>query len=188
MPFYETASGNAIHYRTLGQGVPLVLIHGWAMTGEIWHYQAELAKRYRLIIPDLRGHGLSSAPATGYAFGDFADDLAELCASLCLEKAIAVGWSMGAQVVLQAIPAMRDRLAAAVLVSGTPRFTASEDYPHGLPPASIHGLGFLLQRKFEKTIADFVRGMFTGEEEGDLRGTPAFSCRNSLRAMPPGKL
>ena len=65
---------------------------------------------------------------------------------------------MGAQVVLQAFPLLQGTpLAGLVLVSGTPRFTAAEGYPHGLAEIEAKGLGLLLQRDFEKTIHQFSR-------------------------------
>lgn len=165
MPFLETREGVRLHYRTIGAGPPLVFIHGWAMSGEVWRFQERLADGCQVIIPDLRGHGRSSAPGSGYSFENFADDLVELFTALRLDKAILVGWSMGAQVALQASPLLRERLAALVLVSGTPRFTAGEDFPHGLPPAEAKGLGLLLKRDFQNAVGGFFGRMFT---EGEL--------------------
>jgi non-heme chloroperoxidase len=171
MPYLNTACGGRIHYETVGEGPPLVFIHGWAMSGEVWRFQKDLAETYRLIIPDLRGHGLSSAPASGYCFQDFADDLLELFIALQLGNAILIGWSMGAQVALQAFPGLRSRLAAIVLVSGTPRFTATEGYSHGVPDVAVKGLSLLLQRDFAGTVDDFYKRMFVdGELNAQLSG------------------
>lgn len=171
MPYLNTAYGGRIHYETVGEGPPLVFIHGWAMSGDVWRFQKELAETYRLIIPDLRGHGRSSAPASGYCFQDFADDLLELFIALRLENAILIGWSMGAQVALQAFPVLRSRLAAVVLVSGTPRFTSTEGYSHGVPEVAVKGLALLLQRDFAGTVDDFCKRMFVdGELSAELSG------------------
>jgi non-heme chloroperoxidase len=164
MPFFETTEGVGIHYETAGEGPPLVFIHGWAMSGSVWRFQQGLADRYRLIMPDLRGHGLSSAPDTGYSFENFARDLDELFLCLDLVKAVIIAWSMGVQTVLQAFPRIRKRLAALVFVSGTPKFTAAEDYPYGLPQVEPRGLGIRLKKDYEKAVRDFARRMFTEEE------------------------
>jgi pimeloyl-[acyl-carrier protein] methyl ester esterase len=164
MPFFETTEGVGIHYETAGEGLPLVFIHGWAMSGSVWRFQQRLAESYRLIIPDLRGHGLSSAPDSGYSFESFARDLEELFLYLGLEKAVIIAWSMGVQAVLQAFPRIRKQLAALVFVSGTPKFTAAEDYPYGLPTFEARGLGIRLKKDYEKAVRDFIRRMFTEEE------------------------
>lgn len=102
MPFLETSGSVALHYDEAGEGFPLVFIHGWAMSGNVWAYQRPLAERFRVITLDLRGHGKSS-PASSYAFGDFASDVALLFDRLGLRRAALVGWSLGAQVALESI-------------------------------------------------------------------------------------
>lgn len=164
MPFFETADRVRLHYETAGEGTPLVFIHGWAMSGKVWRIRKRYAGGNRLIIPDLRGHGLSSAPAAGYSLENFAADLVDLFDELQLDRAILIGWSMGVLVALEAFPLLRERLAALVLVSGTPRFTVAADYPHGLPPAEPKGLGLLLKRDFRNTVSDFFCGMFAKGE------------------------
>ena len=164
MPLLKTAEGVGIHYEEKGEGLPLVFIHGWAMSGSVWIIQHGFTDRYRVIVPDLRGHGLSSAPDSGYSFENFAHDLYELFSRLNLDKAILIAWSMGVQVALQAFPLIRERLAALIFVSGTPKFTASEDYSYGLPSVETRGLGLRLKKDFEKAVRDFIRGMFTDEE------------------------
>lgn len=165
MPFVETAAGVTIHYEERGTGFPVVLIHGWAMSGRVWAFQEELAARFRLISVDLRGHGTSAAPEGGYAFADFAADLVALFDRLGLRRAAVIGWSLGVQVALEAYPALADRVTALVLVSGTPRFTASADWPHGLPTTEARGLGLRLRRSWDVTLGDFFRRMFA---EGEL--------------------
>ncbi len=164
MPFVENPGGVTIHYEDAGSGPALVLVHGWSMSGRVFAFQEELADAYRLITVDLRGHGASSAPAAGYTFVDFSADLASLFVQLELHEATLVGWSMGAQVALQAFTEVRERLAALVLVSGTPRFTATADYPYGLPAKEARGMALRLKRDYAKTMGEFFRGMF-GETE-----------------------
>ncbi len=172
MPFFHTTSGIDLHYEILGQGQPLLLIHGWAASAEVWHFQQGLSSTHRLIMPDLRGHGLSAAPDSGYSFVDFADDLVELVTVLRLENVILIGWSMGVQVALQAYSRLRNCLSALVFVSGTPTFTAGDDYPHGLPAVATKGLELLLKRDFHKALYNFFRSMFIeGELEGDDKGS-----------------
>jgi len=163
MAFFETSDGVTIHYGDLGQGGPLVFVHGWAMSSVVWSFQRELADRRRLIAMDLRGHG-QSAPSENVTLEAFANDLIELFTRLDLHDAVLVGWSMGVQVVLQAFNSLRPRLAGLVLAGGTPRFSAAADYPHGLPPVEVKGMGVRLKRDYQKTMGDFFRGMFAEGE------------------------
>lgn len=164
MPYFVTSSGVNIHYEVTGSGQPLVLVHGWAMSGRVWRLHQGLAESCRLVIPDLRGHGRSAAPDSGYTFADFAHDLDELFTCLDLENAIIIAWSMGVMTALQAFPLIRERLAALVFVSGTPKFTASDDYPYGLPSVETRALALRLKKDYEMAVRDFIRGMFTGGE------------------------
>lgn len=164
MPFLETSGSVTIHYEEAGEGFPLVFIHGWAMSGNVWAYQRPLAERFRVITLDLRGHGKSS-PAAGYAFADFASDVALLFDRLGLRRAALVGWSLGAQVALESIRLLGDRVAALALIAATPKFTAADGWSHGLPDTEARGLGLRLKRDYDGTLGAFFRRMFA---EGEL--------------------
>lgn len=163
MPFAETSPGVSLHYEETGSGRPVVLLHGWAMSARVWRFQQGLEDTCRLIFLDQRGHGQSST-AAGYTVQDFAADLAAFFETLALRDTVLVGWSMGVQVALQAFPALRPRLAALVLVAGTPRFTTAEGYPHGQSPLEVKGLGLRLRRDYQKTMGEFFKGMFAEDE------------------------
>ena len=164
MPELTTPSGLTLHYDDAGAGRPLLFLHGWAMSGRVWRFQQPLSDRYRLVFLDQRGHGQSSAGA-GYTVDDYAGDLADFLERMELEGVVLIGWSMGVQVALQAFPAIRARLAALVLVGGTPRFTTAEVYPHGQAPVEVKGMGVRLRRDYGKTMGEFFRGMFA---EGEM--------------------
>jgi len=165
MPTDDPGKGMVLHCKERGAGRPLVLVHGWSMSGRIWEFQQGLGERFRLIIPDLRGHGASDAPADGYSLDDLAADLVSLFGRLDLDHAVLLGWSLGAQAVLAAYPAIRRRLSGIVLAGGTPRFTATEGYPCGVSPQELRGMGLRLKRDFTRTMGEFFRGMFA---EGEL--------------------
>jgi pimeloyl-[acyl-carrier protein] methyl ester esterase len=169
MPFITAADGTQLFYEASGSGRPLIFVHGWAMSGRVWHFQAgAFAGSRQVIVPDLRGHGRSvSATAEPFSMAGFAGDLALLCAELELEQATLVGWSMGVQIVLEAFPLLRERVAALVLVGGTPRFTAAADYPYGLPPTEARGMALRLKRDYSGTMGAFFASMFA---EGELVG------------------
>jgi pimeloyl-ACP methyl ester esterase len=166
MPFVETSTGVTLHYEEIGSGRPIVFLHGWAMSNRVWRFQQQLDDNRRLIFLDQRGHGQSATPP-GYQLDDFAVDLVAFFDRLELSDAVLVGWSMGVHVALQAFPALRSRLAALVLIGGTPRFTTADEYPHGQSATEVKGLGLRLRRDYQKTMGDFFRGMFA---EGEMEG------------------
>jgi pimeloyl-ACP methyl ester esterase len=165
MPFIKTSVDVNIYYEEAGEGRPLVMLHGWSGSGGVWRFQQEMAAGCRLILPDLRGHGRSTAPPGGYLLADLADDIVSLFEQLVLTDAVLFGWSLGSQVALAAFPKLKERLAGLVLVGATPRFTATAGYPYGLPATALRGMGLRLSKTFNRTMGEFFRGMFA---EGEL--------------------
>jgi pimeloyl-ACP methyl ester esterase len=170
MPYITAGDNTVIHFESVGTGPPLVFIHGWSMSGSVWRLlQRKLSPGYRFITVDLRGHGGSSAAVSGYGMDDFSSDIKKLFEALELENATLVGWSLGALVSIAAGAALQERLTSLVLVSGTPKFTISEDYPCGLSSTEPRGLSLRLKRNPQKALENFFRSMFTREELADNR-------------------
>src|SRR3954471_3370650 len=86
--------------RSVGPAAPpILLVHGLGVSGDVWvPFAPRLLPRYAALVPDLRGHGVSAAPATGYAPADYARDLKGLCDALELGAVPVVGHSLGALV------------------------------------------------------------------------------------------
>src|SRR5450432_2278806 len=90
-----------LHYNEEGQGTTLVLLHGYPLSSAIWQTQQHgLSSNYRVITPDLRGHGQSPAPEGVYEMDLFARDVLSLLDSLNVQKAAIMGHSMGGYVTL----------------------------------------------------------------------------------------
>lgn len=106
-----------IHFTAMGHGRALVLIHGLGASQGFWgpRLLLPLARRFRVVLPDLRGHGRSSAPATGYAPKDFAEDILALLDRLHIPQADLVGHSFGGVVALQCAVMARDRVRSIFL-------------------------------------------------------------------------
>ena len=112
-----TVNGMQMHYRAVGTGAPLLLLHSGTQSGEMWAPFVEaLASRYRLIIPDLRGHGRSTNPAGPLATRRFADDVLALMDLLEIPRARAIGASAGGMALLHAATAHPERFDALVVV------------------------------------------------------------------------
>lgn len=96
--FFEV-SGARLFYTDDGSGAPLLLVHGWGADSHQWvHHLPELTTEHRVIAPDLRGHGYSTAPPSGNTPAAMAEDLAALLDRLGVAECVAVGHSMGAVV------------------------------------------------------------------------------------------
>jgi pimeloyl-ACP methyl ester carboxylesterase len=122
MPKVEI-NGFEMHYEIRGEGQPLLLLHGGLGIGGDWrHVFPSDPAGYRVIVPDLRGHGQSTSPAEGFTFKACADDVRKLLAHLKIERTKAIGMSMGAKTLLHLSTAHTNLVDAMVLVSGTPRF------------------------------------------------------------------
>jgi pimeloyl-ACP methyl ester carboxylesterase len=115
---YFDANGTRIHYRVAGEGPPVVLIHGITTNADgIWGYPGTfdiLARRYRVIAMDARGHGLSDKPHTADAYGlELVHDVARLLDHLGIQRAHIVGYSMGALITMKFIAVYPDRVLSA---------------------------------------------------------------------------
>ena len=151
----ENTGDIEIYYTDQGAGQPVVLIHGYPVSGRAWDKQvpALLAAGYRVITYDRRGFGQSSQPATGYDYDTFATDLHTLLEHLDLRDAVLVGHSMGTGEVARYLAAYgpgdhhglqlghhRPRVAKAVLISPLPPYLLqAPDNPDGIPQSVFDG-------------------------------------------------
>ena len=110
-PSVETADGLTMQFEVIGQGRPVVLIHGWCGNGEQWAATASaLARSYRVYSVDLVGHGASAAQArTRWTIASYGDDVARLLEREGLREAVLIGHSMGGPVALEAAVRAPDR-------------------------------------------------------------------------------
>jgi 3-oxoadipate enol-lactonase len=112
------ADGASLHVRLAGpeKGPALVLLHGFPLHGGMWDAQVDaLAKQWRVIVPDFRGHGKSEVGDGQYAMDFFADDLFAVLDATADGPVVACGLSMGGYVLLRAVERDRERFRALVL-------------------------------------------------------------------------
>jgi pimeloyl-[acyl-carrier protein] methyl ester esterase len=154
------------------------------MSSSVWQYQfRDLEGSFRVIAPDLRGHGCSRAVSGQLDFEGFAADLSDLLCFLDLKSTILVGWSMGAQIALKAYSEISDRLAGLVLVSATPCFTAKADFPYGLARNEAAGMRIKVARDADRAVEGFHARMFS---EGELENCQkADQIRRLLASIDP---
>jgi non-heme chloroperoxidase len=132
----ENGSAIEIHYEDHGSGQPVVLIHGYPLSGTSWEHQERelLAAGYRAISYDRRGFGRSSQPTVGYDYDTFAADLDTLIEHLDLRDVVLVGFSMGTGEVTRYLGSYGSgRVSKAVLIGAIPPFLLKrDDNPEGV--------------------------------------------------------
>lgn len=137
--FIDTGGGERLFYRDMGQGKPVLFIHGWTLSSEIWKEQLGwlAGQDLRAIAYDRRGHGQSSKPETGYDYDRLAADLAAVIDRLDLVDLTLVGHSMGAGEVVRYLSRHGDsRVARVMLVAPTTPFALkTADNPEGVDGA-----------------------------------------------------
>ena len=110
-----------------GGAGPVVLLHGFPLNGAMWdEVVPALADRYRMIVPDLRGHGATEAPAGPYETSDHAADVVALLDRLGIERAAVVGLSMGGYIAIQLISRWSERIRSVVLADTVGRADSPE--------------------------------------------------------------
>lgn len=120
-----------LYYEDHGTGKPVVLIHGWPLSGRSWEYQvpALVEAGYRVITYDRRGFGKSSQPWDGYDYETFAADLHQLLEHLDLTNVTLVGFSMGGGEVARYVGTYgTDRVEKAVFAGAVPPFRNKDQY------------------------------------------------------------
>lgn len=162
----ENGAPIELYYEDHGSGRPVVLIHGWPLSGRSWEYQvpALVGAGYRVITYDRRGFGWSSQPWGGYDYDTFAADLHRLMEHLDLRGATLVGFSMGGGEVVRYIARYgTDRVAGAVLAAAVPPYLyKSADNPDGgLDDATIATFEGGVKADRIAFLEEFTKNFFT---------------------------
>ena len=156
-------SPQGLSYLHSGTGRPVIFIHGWAMSASIWERQLNYfsEKGFKAIAIDLRGHGKSICEKP-YTISEMASDLESFISDTGCERPFLVGWSMGAMVILAYLFKYSSSATAFCLVGSTSKFTASDDYPHGLLVDEVRGMKVKLKRDFARCLKEF-RNSISGD-------------------------
>jgi pimeloyl-[acyl-carrier protein] methyl ester esterase len=140
---------------------PLVLLHGWGMNLRVFDgLRAALAAHHRVTAIDLAGHGRS--PWTAGTSSQ--QQLARLAAVLPRD-AVLVGWSLGGQLALQLAAEPSLAVRQLVLIATSPRFVRADDWPHGLPAATLRQFAAQLTHDAGQTIDDFIELQLRGSAD-----------------------
>lgn len=161
MPYVKTRDGTDIYVKDWGNGRPVVLVHGWPLSSDMWDAQAmALADAgFRVIAYDRRGFGRSGQPWSGYDYDTLSDDLADVMdAAGANENVTLVGFSMGGGEVARYMSRHGGKgvIAAALLGSVVPYMLKTDDNPDGVPEDTLEQIG----DGIKKDRADFFRNTF----------------------------
>jgi len=176
MPYIKVGQENSgsidLYYEDHGSGRPVVLIHGYPLSGRAWDRQFPvlLEHRYRVITYDRRGFGKSSQPTTGYDYDTFANDLRILLETLDLREVTLVGHSMGTGEVTRYLGRFGSaRVARGVLVSPIPPFLLeTPDNLEGVPASLFEGFMQTARQDTPAWMKEFLDTFYNIEQ---LRGT-----------------
>lgn len=148
MPYVTVGKENSgnieLYYEDHGSGKPVLLIHGYPLSGASWEKQAPvlLNAGYRVITYDRRGFGRSSQPTEGYNYDTFAEDLHQLITQLKLQDFTLVGFSMGGGEIARYFGKYGSKgVSKAVIIGGVPPFLLkTDDNPEGVDASVFEGI------------------------------------------------
>ena len=140
------------HVEIIGQGQPLVMIHGWGMHSGVWQPLVKrLSAKYMLYLVDLPGMG-NSRPVEPYHLYHLADEVAEVIPGV----SDVLGWSLGGLVAQRIALNQPDRIRRLVLVSATPKFVSTPDWQAGVDPANFSAFAESVNHDYKAAILQFL--------------------------------
>ena len=157
--YIEVEPGVKLHVTDLGEGQPIVLIHGWPLSDEMYQYQYQylVRKGFRVIGITLRGFGKSDKPYGKYNFDVFSDDIYAVLHQLKLENAVLGGFSMGGAVVIHYVTKYNAAHISKLALFGAaaPSWRQREGSPFGISEADGNGLVLQTMTARQDLIAGF---------------------------------
>jgi len=166
----ENSTPIEVYYEDHGSGSPVVLIHGWPLSGASWERQvaALLAAGHRVITYDRRGFGRSSKPTVGYDYDTFAADLNALLGTLDLTDVSLVGFSMGTGEVTRYIGKYGTKRVRKAVLIGTlgPYLVKSADNPEGVDRSVFDGIKSAIKADRPAFLMEFLRNFYNYDVTG----------------------
>ncbi len=199
MPYVNVGQENSgsidLYYEDHGSGRPVILIHGWPLSGRSWEKQVPslLARGNRVITYDRRGFGDSSQPTFGYNYDTFAEDLHKLITKLDLHDAALVGFSMGGGEVARYLGTYGSEHVskAAFLASIPPFLLKTPDNPYGVDGTVFDGIKAGIASDRLAFLTAFFANFYNVDVFGGKRVSDQavqFSWNVASRASPQGTL
>ena len=160
----ENSADIQLYYEDRGSGKPVLLIHGWPLSGGSWERQSAmlLASGYRVITYDRRGFGRSSAPGDGYNYDTLASDTAKVIETLGLSDVALIGFSMGGGEVARYMGKYGGKGVSRVgfISSIAPALRKDGNNPDGVDPAVFEGLKRGIEADRYAFLGEFFHNFF----------------------------
>lgn len=170
LEYIEVEKNVRLHVTDLGEGQPIVLIHGWPLSDEMYEYQYQYLSRkgFRVIGITLRGFGKSDKPYGRYDFDVFSDDIKVVLEKLKIENAVLGGFSMGGAVVIHYVTKYNAAHISKLALFGAaaPSWRQREGSPFGISEADGNGLVLQTMTARQDLIAGF--GAAFPAKEGNI--------------------
>ncbi|MEH6694889.1 MAG: alpha/beta hydrolase [Hyphomonas sp.] len=165
MAYLKTRDDTAIRWKELGEGRPVILIHGWPLSADSWDpIMMKLAENgYRAIAYDRRGFGASDHAAAGYDYDTFADDLADVMKATGATSDVAlVGFSMGGGEIARYMSRHKGAgVTQAVLISSVvPYMLKTDDNPEGVPQSTFDDMADGMKTDFRAFFTGFFKDFY----------------------------
>lgn len=185
--YIEVEKNVKLHITDLGEGQPIVLIHGWPLNDAMYEYQYQylVQKGFRVIGISLRGFGKSDKPYGRYDFDVFSDDIKVVLEKLKIENAVLGGFSMGGAVVLHYITKYNGAHISKLALFGAaaPSWKQREGAPYGISDEAAAGLIQTIKTNRQQLLADL--GKSFGATENSLSAPLSKWLENiNLEASP----
>jgi len=150
-----------LHITDAGEGKPVVLIHGWPLSDEMYEYQYNdlINKNFRVIGITLRGFGQSSKPYDKYDYDVHARDIKKVLEHLDIKDAVLGGFSMGGSIAIRYASVYKGAHLSKLALFGAaaPIWTQRRDFPYNLPKSAVDALIDLNYRDRPKLLSDFAK-------------------------------
>lgn len=185
--YIEVEKNVRLHVTDLGEGQPIVLIHGWPLSDAMYEYQYQylVQKGFRVIGITLRGFGKSDKPYGKYNYDVFADDIKFVLNKLKIKNAVLGGFSMGGAVVIHYVAKYNSAHVSKLALFGAaaPSWKKQPDYPYGASNEDAAALINLSRTNRPQVLENFGKG-FAATENGISAGLANWLETINLEASP----
>ncbi|MBE3085883.1 MAG: alpha/beta hydrolase [Bacteroidetes bacterium] len=171
--YIEVEPNVRLHITDAGEGRPVVLIHGWPLSDEMYEYQYNdlINNNMRVIGITLRGFGKSDKPYGEYNYDVHALDIKKVLSKLDIKDAVLGGFSMGGSIAIRYVSAYNGAHVSKLALFGAaaPIWTQRKDFPYNLPKSAVDDLIKLNNKDRPKLLSDFAK-IFSATETSLNKG------------------
>lgn len=155
-------NGVKLAYYVYGEGeLTLIFVVAWIWTSEFWIPQVNyFSQNFKMITVDMRGTGESDKPLDNYTLDLYVDDLNSIIEELEEKNIILIGECIGASIAIKYVTKYPGKISKLILVSGSPKFMATEDFPYGIPQNEAKQQFAVLEESYPRWLRGFLELIF----------------------------